>query len=315
MRPPDSFPTMAAMPFLILIFGVFACSTSVIFIRLSETDPVMLSAYRLLLAAALLAPAAWKAARRYPGYRIRWKGRDVLIPGVLLAAHFISWIYGARLTPAGNATLLVNMTPVVMPFMLLLIAREFITRGEGAGTAVALLGVVLLLYSDLHYNQTYFTGDLVCFFSMVIYTMYLAFARRNREIPSIYLYVVPLYFVAGAICLLIGLGRAFTAEEFQLIGSNRGREWVVIAGMAIVPTVIGHSTVNWAFRHIRGQAVSIVNLGQVFFASIMAAIILREYPGWNLYAAAVLIFSGAVIVVRAGRSPGEVGVAMNRSGE
>jgi hypothetical protein len=45
------------MACLILIFGVFCCSTSVLFIKGSETDPTWLSAYRLLLGGVLLLPA------------------------------------------------------------------------------------------------------------------------------------------------------------------------------------------------------------------------------------------------------------------
>lgn len=290
------------MAWIVLIVGVFACSTSVIFIRLSAADPVLLSAYRLLLGAAFLAPAAILAARRHPEFRVSWTDKSVLLPGVFLALHFISWIYGARMTPAANATLLVNMTPVVMPLMLLLIAREKITSGEAVGTVLALGGVAVLLYADLHHTAGSVPGDLVCFLSMNLYAVYLAFARRNRAIPSIYLYVVPLYFVAGAVCLAVGLGRVALLGEALFPEEEPLREALLLLGLALVPTVIGHSAVNWAFRQFRGQAVSIVNLGQAVFASLMAALILNELPGWNVYPAAALITLGAAVVVRASRS-------------
>ena len=41
--------------FALLFFGVFACSTAVIFIRLSAVDAVLLASYRCLVAAAFLA--------------------------------------------------------------------------------------------------------------------------------------------------------------------------------------------------------------------------------------------------------------------
>ena len=44
------------MRFLILIFGVFCCATSVIFIKIGSTDPIVLSGYRTLLGGILLIP-------------------------------------------------------------------------------------------------------------------------------------------------------------------------------------------------------------------------------------------------------------------
>lgn len=297
---PSRSGRLPGMAYLTLIFGVFCCATSVIFIRTSTTDPVLLSAYRLLLGALLLYPAYRRARRRHPGFAVPWTRPAGWIPALLLAFHFVTWIFGARETPAANATLLVNMTPVVMPLLLWLIAREMITVGEGIGSAVALLGVFLLLGADLQFSGERVLGDVVCFFSMVLYTGYLAFARRNRAIPSIYLYVVPLYAQAGVACLLMAAVKMAAVGEFELIGSDLPAEVRAIVGLAAVPTVIGHSLINRAFKHLRGQAVSTINLSQVIFASIMAALLLDEIPGFELYFAAILILSGAFVAVRSG---------------
>jgi len=292
------------MRYAILIFGVFCCSTSVIFIRTSTTDPVLLSAYRLLLGAALLLPAYLRARRKHPDYRAGWRGATLWAPAGLLGLHFISWIFGARETAAANATLLVNMTPVVMPLLLWFIAREMITVREGLGTLLALTGVVLLVGADLRFSGHRVLGDVVCFGSMVLYTGYLAFARRNREIPSIYLYVVPLYTAAGVLCLGVGFGQMAVTGDFSLIGPDLGAELRSIIGLAAIPTVLGHSLINRAMKHLRGQAVSTINLSQTIFASVMAAFILREIPGPEIYLAGGLILGGALVVVRGHRQAG-----------
>lgn len=289
------------MRYLILLFGVFACATSVLFIRSSTTDPVLLSAYRLILGAAFLTPAYRRAARVHPDFRLRWKAPEVWLPALLLASHFISWIYGARLTPAANATLLVNMTPVMMPVLLWMIVREMISLPEGVGSFIAIAGVSILVGSDLQFSGERVLGDLVCFGSMILYAAYLAFARRNRAIPSIYLYVVPLYAMAGVICLAVGTLQWGFNREMCLIGPDLSAEFIAIFGLALVPTVVGHSLVNWAFKHIRPQAVSTINLAQAIFASLMAAVLFREFPGPELYIAAALILGGTLIVVRTDR--------------
>src|SRR5690606_19004938 len=94
-----------------LLLGVFACSTAVIFIKSSEMNAIWLSAARLLGSALFLTPL-WLRERR----TARTAGAPILTfrqtspwPGIFLAAHFIAWILGARMTPAANSTLIVNL--------------------------------------------------------------------------------------------------------------------------------------------------------------------------------------------------------------
>ena len=94
-----------------LVLGVVACSTSVLFIKESTLDPVLLSALRLWVAALVLTPLYLRARPRHPRISVHRS----LWPGLLLAVHFMTWIAGARLTPAVNSTLLVNLVPLATP--------------------------------------------------------------------------------------------------------------------------------------------------------------------------------------------------------
>ena len=133
--------------YLLLTVGVFSTSMSVILIRMSPTQPVVLSALRLLLAGGLLLPVflhEWRGHGR--GFTAaHW--RCTLAPSLLLALHFSSWSYGARLTGTAQASLIVNLVPVAMPFLLHWLVRERINRIEIAGTAIA-LGEAVKVASD-----------------------------------------------------------------------------------------------------------------------------------------------------------------------
>jgi len=289
------------MAYLILICGVFCCSLSVLFIKGSSTDPTWLSAYRLLLGGVVLLPAVWRAKRRHPEfvYRGRWKG--IWLPAVFLAVHFISWIAGARLTPGANASLLVNMTPVVMPFVLYLMVREVLTRTEWIGTGLAMIGVLILGWGDFSFSPQYAMGDAVCFGSMILYAGYLGFGSRNRGFPSIYLYVVPVYLLAGVVCLAIaGIHGAVVGSQ-TWIGPRLGHELWMILGLAVVPTILGHSIVNWSFKVLRGQVVSLLLLGQFIFAGITTYLFLNEIPSPAFFGAVFFAVAGVVLVVRQGK--------------
>lgn len=285
------------MPYLILIFGVFCCSTSVIFIKIGQTDPIVLSAYRTLIGGTFLIPFVLrvKSLEKPPLRKIL---RRALPPAFFLGIHFITWIFGARMTVAANATLIVNMVPVVMPLLLLLVLKERITLPEGIGTLVAITGVIILGVGDFTFSREHALGDAVCFLSMLFYASYLIFGRKNRDLPSIYLYIVPVYIFAGLFCLLIAGIRDLTLGGVVWLGPDLKTEMISILGLALIPTVLGHSIINWAMRHLRGQLVVIINLCQFIFAGLMGYLILSEIPHAIFYVASLLVVTGALIIIR-----------------
>src|SRR5476651_1261388 len=123
--------------FLFLFMGVCACSTSAIFIRMSATDPFVLTAMRLTIGAILLTPVFLYERRRYPGAFTAAHLRRTRLPAVVLAFHLMSWTLGARMTVVAQATLIVNLVPIAVPFFLFWIVKERINKTEVAGTVLA----------------------------------------------------------------------------------------------------------------------------------------------------------------------------------
>lgn len=276
-----------------LVFGVTACSSSVIFIKACSVPPVLLSGYRLLVAALVLAPFFVRDWRRLDG---KWPVsglRRTILPAAMLAVHLITWTIGARWTAAANASLIVNMVPVAMPVLLYLTTREKVNRRELFGTAIALGGVFLLSSGDYVAGRDTFRGDLVCLGSMILFTWYLALARRNRDFPSLWLYLVPLYAMGAVFCFLVA---AVTGELLMVFSLW---DYLMLITLGIIPTVFGHSLLNRAMTHLRGQVVSVVNVGQFITAGAMAYLFFGEQPTTVFYLAAGLIVIGAFITIRA----------------
>lgn len=271
---------------LALLIGVVACSTSVLFIKESTLDPIVLSALRLWVAAAVLAPLYLRARARHGNVL----GSRAVLPGLVLALHFMTWIVGARLTPVVNSTLLVNLVPLVTPLLLVIVASERIGRREAVGTVVSLAGVALLVGQDYRLSPEHFLGDAVCFGSMLLFATYLVFGRRNRDVPSLWLYLVPLYTWAAVACSVAAVLMVdLPAQPWTL------REVALAAGLGLVAGVVGHGLLNAAMKRFRGQVVSIANLGQAVSAGAMAVPLLGEMPPLRFYPAALLIVAGAVV--------------------
>ena len=281
---------------LILILGVWACSTAVLFIKESEVHPVLLAGVRQLIAAAILLPVFLREYRRHRAtYSLRQMTATIL-PGIILGIHFISWIIGARLAETANASLIVNLVPVSMPFFLYAMFREHPTRGEWVGTVLAMAGMFLLAGADFSLDPKYFRGDVICFVSMLFFCFYLALGRRNRHVPSLWLYVVPLYAVGGLFCVLASL------PFHNPIHAYPTREVWLVLGLGIVPTVIGHSILNASMQRLPGQLVSVINMGQFIFAGTMAFFLWQEVPPAMFYAASALVVTGSIVAVRSHRA-------------
>lgn len=283
--------------YALLFLGAFSSSMSVIFIRLSRTDPVVLSSLRLLLAGLLLAPVFILEWRRHRGAFTRRHWLRTLPPSLLLAVHFSSWAYGARLTLTAQASLIVNLVPIAMPFFLYWLVRERLNRTEIAGTALALGGVALLTAHDAFAGGGDLRGNLICFGSMLLVTWYVALGRRNRDFPSLWLYVVPIYFQAGLICLVAAL------PALGQFSAGSGREWLLILGLTCVPTILGHTLLNYAVRHLRGQVVGLANAAQFIFPVALAYVLFRERPAPVFYASAAIVLAGIAVVVFSAPTP------------
>jgi len=277
---------------LLLLLGVLACSTSVIFIKLSAVDPVLLSALRLVIAAVVLLPLYIRDFRRHRA-EMNWRHlRDSAIPGLALAAHFVTWIMGARMTPAANSSLIVNLVPVVMPLFLWVFVRERLRRSEVLATAIAAVGLAGLMAADFRISGKHFEGDLVCFVSMLLFAAYMALARRYRHHPTVWLYIVPLYAAAAAVAFAVS---PWLAKRAPI---DWAAEWPWVVALGIVPTVIGHSLFNNAMRYLRGQVVSLMVMSQFVFAGLLAYLLLSETPDWTFYPVSAVVVLACVLAVR-----------------
>jgi drug/metabolite transporter (DMT)-like permease len=224
------------------------------------------------------------------------------VPGaVLLAGHYVTWFIGVRMTDATSSTLIINLNPVVMPFLVWLVLRERVTAGEAAGSLIAVAGVVVLAVgqraassaaSNPQFSETSLAGVGVCVISMTLCVAYLVAGRRLNRGRSLWSYIVPLYLVSGLICAAAAIAVREPLPPFSW------REVFVVLGAALVPTVIGHTAANWCMMHLRSQVVATANLGQFLIVGALAYPVLGELPPPAVLPAGFLVVSGALVVIR-----------------
>ena len=276
---------------LLLLVGVFAGACSIVFIRTSTLNPILLAAYRMLAAGCILLPVFFRQLKK-ANLRLTFSlVKPSILPGLLLGLHFIFWNYGAGHTTAANGTLLVNMVPVVMPFFAYFLFREVINIPELVGTMLALGGITVLGISDFQVSRTTFLGDISCFVAAVFAAAYLALSRKNNRGESIWIYMVPLYLVGGVFTFLISLFFTSPAANISL------KNILMFLGLACISTIVGHTIFNLSMRRLRSQLVTLINLMQIVYGALLGYFFFAEIPSSRFFIAFPIVLGGTVLTI------------------
>lgn len=286
------------MKYILLLIGVICCSTSIIFIKKSAIESEFLAAYRTLLAAILLIPICLLELKKHNDIQLLHYLKVSFWPGVLMALHFVTWMYGCRMAEPANSVLIANLTPLVMPIFLYLLINERLTSREIIGTSTVMIGIALLIWQDFNMSAIFFWGDLICFVSMIFFATYLIFGRKNKKLSSLWLYVTFVYAWCGILCFLFGIS-LFKNPIAHFDAYNL----LQVFCLAFITTLLGHSFLNYAMKHIRGQIVGIINQFQFVFAAIYGYLIFDRTPSFYFYIASLFLILGTIIVIRKKTEP------------
>lgn len=284
-----SFP-----PQLALLVGVLAASTASPLIRLAqaEVNSLAIAAWRLTLASAVLAPIALIARREE---LCRLAGKDWLLmvaSGLMLAIHFATWISSLAYTTVAASVALVSTSPLFVGLGSFLLLRERPTRALIIGMAIAIVGSVVIGLEDWGKGSHRLTGDLLALAGALSVAGYFLIGRRLRSRLSLVAYVFPVYATAALALMVTAAASRIPLSEYRAVN------WLWLMLLALGPQIVGHSSLNWALRHLPATYVTLAVLGEPIGSSILAWLILGEVPGVITVLGGALVLTGIVIAGR-----------------
>ena len=295
------------------MLAVFAVSWASILIRLSAAPPLVISFYRLAIAALCLLPFA-RFARSGRWLREKGTSATAIAAGVLLGLHFASWITSLQLTSVASSVVLVTTTPVFTALFSAVFLGEKAGRAAWTGIALSVAGSILIAYGDYRagtgagissapglfpHQGKALLGDALAFAGALFVAGYFVLGRGVRERAPLTAYLVVVYGTGAATVGLwaVGKGDPFTGYSW--------REYLLLASIAVVPNLIGHSLLNWAVRRMRTYVVNVAVLGEPVLATVYAALLFGEIPGL-FWVAGTLMIVGGVLTVFFAERPAEV---------
>ncbi len=280
----------------ILLLAILVVSTSAIFIRWADdvSSPV-LAFYRLLISGLILLTTNLIIIKKKPVKKLEWHWHYILA-GIFLALHFITWIGALKLTTIANAIFLGTTHPFFAVILSILFLKE-----TPKGTVIpifvlCLIGIYLMVRSDLGLSVDHLTGDIYAVLSAIFFASYLLIVRLHRDKIQIVAYLGSVYTIAAFVCLLFILIRGDALTGFA------DRSWLMIILLAIGPSLTGHSLLNWVSRHLEIYKVNLAMLLEPVLATIAGMLIFMEFPDPLFYLGAVLIFIALTRVMLVSRS-------------
>ena len=281
---------------LSLSLGIVAISFASIWIRMAQAEGVptlTIAAWRLIFASAVLLPYAWATRRDEMRAFSRREGGLLVAAGLFLGAHFATWIASLGYTSVASSVVLVSMGPLFVGLGSWLFLRERPSLLMAAGILLAAVGSVIISWGDFGQGQDQLLGDLLALAGAVMVAGYLMIGRRVRGHCSLTAYIAPVYGVAMLTLLALVLVGRRPMFGFSLAAYG----WMLALGL--VPQLIGHSTLNWALRHLSATFVAIVTLAEPVGSGLLAYLLLGEAVTWTTAVGGLLILIGIYIASRA----------------
>ena len=282
-------------PLLVLGIALAAISTSAILIRLSEAPSLIKAFYRSLFTTLLLAPLGFGYREEF-GTMSRRDGLFAIASGIALAVHFGAWFESLEWTSIAASVTLVQTQPIFVAVAAWALLDERLTGKMVGGIAVALLGSAIMSGGGLldggAVGANPLWGNALAVLGAVMAAGYVLAGRSLRQRVALVPYVVIVYGVCTVCLLGIAVLQGGPLLDYP------AREWLIFAGLAVGPGLLGHTVINWALAHLESSVVSVSLLGEPVGATILAFVFLAEAPTAFTVLGGVVVLAGIYITAR-----------------
>lgn len=294
MSPPAPSTTPRRAALLVLGAGL-AFATSGPLARWGRPlHPLVIAGSRVALAALLLMaldPRGVIGAMRalVPRRRV-----GVLVAGGILAAHFALFQWGLDTTSLPAAVSLVSLEPLSVVLWAWATHGLKPSRTEQMGVLAATLGAFLVA-RGAGVGEHRLLGDGLVLGAVVLYGAYISVARQFRGLLDPRHYAALVY---GAAALVLVPSLVFLrSQPGVVLWPIPAHSVVAVLALALIPTTLGHTTVQAAAQRLSPGLVALVSPLESLGALAIAAVLLAAVPTPVELAGAAAIIAGVCIAL------------------
>ncbi|PEE41437.1 DMT family transporter [Bacillus pseudomycoides] len=277
--------------YVILFFGVFALSTSAIFVKLADAPAVITAFYRLFFATIMHVPFLLISKKnRNELYSLSKKqGALGLLSGIFLAAHYVLWFESLHYTSVASSTVIVTLQPLFSMVGGYFLFKERFGKGAVVGCFIAIAGSIVIGWQDFQISGQALFGDILAFIAAGVITAYFFVGQHVRKKLSLVPYSVISY---GSSTLFLGM---FAFSQKASFFNYSAQTWWSFIGLAFIATILGQTIFNWLLKWLSTSVISMSILGETIGTCILAYYILDEAISLQQGIGIVLILIGLTL--------------------
>lgn len=275
----------------VLVFGACVIGLSPILVRLTQTGPAAAGFWRLAFAMPLLAVMT----RRTSGPLGR-PSRIALVAGVMFALDLGFWHYGIKYTSVTNATVLSNLTPVVVTAFAWIFLKQRPRALFLLAVAVAVGGAWMMALGKASGGALVDPplGNLLSATTALWYALYFLAISEGRKTEG----ASRLMYWSSVVGLPLMLLAALALGEPILPAAAAG--WAACIGLGLMH-VAGQGSIAWAMGRLPTATASVVVLVQPVVAAWLGWLLFGEGIGPLQAAGAATALAGVVLAQWASR--------------
>jgi drug/metabolite transporter (DMT)-like permease len=299
---PLAFPVNSTQSARLSLFpAVVAVSSSAIFVRLAiaplgDAPPLAAAFWRGAIAGLAFLPVLFWA--RYRSQLLAIRARDfwsIAAATTVIATHQICFISSLRYTSVAASTFLTSTQPIFTALLGGLLIREHVTARNWLAIAGAIGGMAIITFSKPVAGNAEpldpLLGNGLALLAALLASLYTLAARRLRQRVPIVPFMLILH-ASGSVFLILIIGLTGTN-----VAHYSSQTWMGLLLLGLIPTLLGHSLLNYAVGHLRAFVVNAVILGEPVGATIMAAVFLNEAASWQTLIGGALIIACILFIV------------------
>lgn len=255
--------------------------------------PLLVAFSRVALAAVLLAALDLPGtARAFAALTFRQRAH-IFGAGAILAVHFALFLWGLDQTSLPAAVSLISLEPIGIVVLAWIFFGIRPTRREQIGLFFATAGA-LVMSRGAGTGDHRLLGDLLILGAVVLYGLYVTVARALRDVLPATPYAALVYASAA---LVLAASLPFIPHVFENLSPLPVRSILAVAGLTLIPTLIGHTAVQTAARTLPPALVALVCPCETVGGILVSAALLGAVPTPVEIAGTAIILAGAIIVI------------------
>lgn len=221
--------------------------------------------------------------------------RDVGVLTILSVLGIVNnqalYLAGLRITSPISATLLVAMIPVFTILIVAVTGRARLTSRQILGTAIAFLGIGVLM--DFALPRL---GDTLVLLNALSFALYVVYSKEILERLGALTVMAWVFGIATLLFLLSGALDVVTETP----NWSAGAIWLVVY-IVLVPTILVYAANAWALRYASPGQVTIYMFLQPVIVALLVWIQLGQELSTQTLYAAILTTLGVALVLTAKR--------------